>query len=321
MNEWGVDVSRWQGNFNFEKAKAEGIKFAILKAGGGDAGLYKDGKFERNYTECKNLNIPCGAYFFGCAMNVATAEREADYFVSLLKGKSIPMIVWYDVEGKMLNAANLASIVSAFINRVQAQGFPCGVYTNEWVFTGKLKGITINYKWVARWTKNPPSIKYNIWQFGGETNLLRSNRVAGVVCDQNYYVGGLVNIEPKPLPPIPEPEPKPTPSPKKSNEEIAKEVLAGKWGNGADRKKRLTDAGYSYSAVQNIVNKLVKEQKSKPAEPTKPIDNPIYYTVKSGDTLGKIAKKYGTTVEKLKSLNPQIKNVDLIYPKQKIRIR
>lgn len=42
---------------------------------------------------------------------------------------------------------------------------------------------------------------------------------------------------------------------KKSNEEIANEVIQGKWGNGADRKKRLTDAGYDYNAIQNIVNK------------------------------------------------------------------
>lgn len=45
---------------------------------------------------------------------------------------------------------------------------------------------------------------------------------------------------------------------KKSNEEIAKEVIAGKWGNGAQRKQRLTAEGYDYSAIQAIVNKLCK---------------------------------------------------------------
>lgn len=45
---------------------------------------------------------------------------------------------------------------------------------------------------------------------------------------------------------------------KKSNEEIAKEVLAGKWGNGQTRKDKLTQAGYNYSAIQSIVNKLLK---------------------------------------------------------------
>ena len=45
---------------------------------------------------------------------------------------------------------------------------------------------------------------------------------------------------------------------KKTNEEIAKEVLLGKWGNGIDRKNRLTSAGYDYSAVQKLVNELCK---------------------------------------------------------------
>ena len=44
---------------------------------------------------------------------------------------------------------------------------------------------------------------------------------------------------------------------KKSIDEIAKEVIAGKWGNGQDRKKRLTEAGYDYNTVQNKVNKLL----------------------------------------------------------------
>ena len=46
---------------------------------------------------------------------------------------------------------------------------------------------------------------------------------------------------------------------KKSNETIAKEVLAGKWGSGKERKKRLKAAGYNYAAVQKIVNKLYKK--------------------------------------------------------------
>ena len=44
---------------------------------------------------------------------------------------------------------------------------------------------------------------------------------------------------------------------KKSNEEIAREVIQGKWGNGADRKKKLTEAGYDYKTIQNLVNKML----------------------------------------------------------------
>lgn len=49
---------------------------------------------------------------------------------------------------------------------------------------------------------------------------------------------------------------KPATPTRKTNEEIAKEVLQGKWGNGADRKKRIVAAGYNYDAIQKIVNKL-----------------------------------------------------------------
>ena len=51
---------------------------------------------------------------------------------------------------------------------------------------------------------------------------------------------------------------KPTSSKLKSNETIAKEVIKGLWGNGTTRKKRLTEAGYSYTAVMKIVNKMLK---------------------------------------------------------------
>ena len=78
-----------------------------------------------------------------------------------------------------------------------------------------------------------------------------------------YY--GLGRKEtPKPAP-TPAPSPKPTPSPKKSNTEIAKEVIQGKWGNGAERKKRLEAAGYDYAAVQKEVERLLAGQK-KPAK-------------------------------------------------------
>lgn len=53
------------------------------------------------------------------------------------------------------------------------------------------------------------------------------------------------------------PAPAPAPAPKKTNEQIAKEVINGDWGNGAERKKKLTEAGYDYAAVQKLVNKML----------------------------------------------------------------
>ena len=61
-------------------------------------------------------------------------------------------------------------------------------------------------------------------------------------------------------------------TPTKSIDELAKEVIAGKWGNGEARKTALTKAGYDYSAVQSKVNELMKSGSSKPSTPTKSID-------------------------------------------------
>lgn len=52
----------------------------------------------------------------------------------------------------------------------------------------------------------------------------------------------------------------------KSNLDVAKEILGGKWGNGADRKKRLTEAGYNYEDVQGIVNALLTDTQFEPVE-------------------------------------------------------
>ena len=99
----------------------------------------------------------------------------------------------------------------------------------------------------------------------------------------------------------------------KTVDELAQEVLNGKWGNGDNRKNRLSSAGYDYSAVQARVNEKLKSS-SAPAA--------TYYTVRSGDTLSAIAKKYGTTVAKIQKLNSSlIKNPNLIIAGWKIRVK
>lgn len=101
-----------------------------------------------------------------------------------------------------------------------------------------------------------------------------------------------------------------TPTTTKTVDELAKEVIAGKWGNGDARKKALTEAGYSYSDVQARVNEMLKAPKAEPE----------YYTVVRGDTLTAIARKYGTTVNQLVEWNC-IKNPNLIYVGQRFRVK
>ena len=105
---FGIDVSHWQGDFNFANAKNnEGVEFAIIKAGGGDDGLYKDSRFEDNYRKCVECGLPKGAYFYGNAKSVADAKKEAEYFISILSGKKYEYPVFYDVEGKMITDINV----------------------------------------------------------------------------------------------------------------------------------------------------------------------------------------------------------------------
>lgn len=87
---------------------------------------------------------------------------------------------------------------------------------------------------------------------------------------------------------------------------LAKEVLAGKYGNGETRKVAL---GSRYSEVQKIVNGGT----AKPSSAT-------YYMVKSGDSLSKIASKYGTTYQNLAKIN-RISNPNKIYVGQRLRVK
>lgn len=106
--------------------------------------------------------------------------------------------------------------------------------------------------------------------------------------------------------PIPQQNSKPIK--KKSVAEIAKEVIAGKWGVGQDRVRRLENAGYSYRNVQNVVNRQLREKS-------------VYYIVKAGDNLSAIGKKYKVNLKDLIARNPQIKNPNIINVDQKIRIK
>ena len=113
---------------------------------------------------------------------------------------------------------------------------------------------------------------------------------------------GAVTAKPKPAKPAPAPA-------RKSDDAIVAEVIAGKWGNGSDRMRRLRQAGYPPSKIQQKVN--AKLGAAKPAVRT--------YTVRSGDNLSSIAARYGTTWQHLQQING-IANANLIYPGQTLRI-
>lgn len=259
---FGIDVSHWQGKFDFKRAKSEGVQFAILKIGGGDNVLYNDVSFEEYYQQCKEQGIPVGCYFFGHALNQKKALEEAQYWCNLMKGKQFDYPVFYDVEGDMLTLTKrqLTDIIKTVCDYVEEQGYWVGIYAsvntfNKEVYDAELKDYT---HWVARYSVSKPELVKEVvtqmWQFGGTTNLLRSNKIAGKVVDQNYcYVDFPTLIKEKGFNGFTKS------SNKKSNLEIAKEVIKGKWGNNPLRAIKLRLAGYDPKVIQVLVNDLLKK--------------------------------------------------------------
>ena len=97
MQKFGIDVSKWQKGFDFDKALAEGVEFVILR---GAYHTKKDTCFDTFYKQCKDRGIPVGVYHYTMAKNVAEAKREAEVMLGILAGKQFEYPVAFDVEEK-----------------------------------------------------------------------------------------------------------------------------------------------------------------------------------------------------------------------------
>lgn len=315
---FGIDISVWQRDINLAQAKAEGVNFTIIR---GAYGNKKDTAFETLYQRAKSNGLGVGVFWWTRAVNEAQAREEAQILIdNVLRGKQFEYPIYIDVEDSLLQnlgKAKVDAIITSALTTLEKAGYYAGFYMNRNWYNNYCNGASLSKRftcWLAQWSSAEVS-NFPMWQFGGETNYQRTNKVAGITCDQDYcYVdfpsiiknGGFNGYGKG----TPSPAPQPQPS-IKSNEELANEVIAGKWGNGEDRKNRLTQAGYDYYAVQSIVNQKLGAGKSSGAE---------YYTVQRGDNLTKIANRYGTTVNQLVAWN-NIANPNLIYAGQKLRVR
>lgn len=324
MQVFGVDISKHNKGLNLEKVKKAGAEFVIIRAGytGYSDGVTKakDPQFENFYTQAKQAGLQVGAYYFTCANSYDKGTSEAEWLIkNCLHGKQFELPVAIDVEDDtggrhwLLNAgtSRITAGILGFCDTLKSAGYYPIIYSNSDWFNNHidLTRLTEYDKWVASWSKAQPSIAHTIWQFGGETNKLRSNRLAGQIVDQDFlYVDYKKIMQAKNLNGFTSANT--SQGKKKTDTEIVAEVLDGKWGNGEARKQALTKAGYDYEKIQGIINqKLAQQSKVKK-----------YYTVKKGDTLTKIAWLYRTTVAELVSLNG-ITNPNLIYEGQKIRVK
>lgn len=262
--QFGIDISCWQKGINLSIAKNQGVKFAILRCGytGSSNGISKgiDNSFETFYKQCKSLNIPVGGYWFSRANTYEKGVNEAKFmYENCLKNKQFEYPIYIDVEDNIYQKKNKKGTTEAiigFCETLENLGYYVGIYANvDWfknyIDTDKLNAYD---KWIASWgTKRPSYPEGGMWQFGGETNHIRSNKIANKVCDQDYsYKDYPTIIKTKGLNGF-----KKQTVNKKSIDQLAKEVINGKWGNGAERKKHLTESGYNYDKVQKKVNEIL----------------------------------------------------------------
>lgn len=229
-----------QEGISFPALKQAGVKFAIIRAGFSTKKDVTMGKF---VADCKKHSIDYGFYWYSYAMSVEQALTEAEKCIEVIKNLSPTYPVFFDMEEKKqisgLNTDTRTKMAIAFCEKIRQAGFKPGVYANPSFmenYYDKSRIVGRYDLWLAHWTNSPdcPS-KYNygqtMWQWG--LDRIDEYDVDGDICFTDYS-------KKKPV--------------EKNIDQLADEVLAGKWDNGAERERLLTAAGYDYNAVQKKVN-------------------------------------------------------------------
>lgn len=160
-----IDVSGWQGDIDWAKAKADGVEGVIIRLGYGE-GNNADKKAQRNISECKRLGIPFGIYWYSYADTPALAKEEGADVVSKLKQfgvnpSDLAYPVYYDLEKwtweghKPPTDPNVYNnIVNNWYSALQSAGYKnLGVYSYTSYLQGPLKHADIYAKttWVAQY--------------------------------------------------------------------------------------------------------------------------------------------------------------------------
>lgn len=194
--KFGIDISRWQGMYDFEQALREGVRFAIFRCGGADdknIGMYYDSTYRRNYAECARLGIARGVYYLLDALSTEEAAEQARHCLSLVEGMKLQLPVFVDVEGEALDADNLTEIINRFCEVIKEAGYDAGVYASASPLINLIDVKAIkeagNDVWCASYTAEIPNIgvDIDIWQYGGGSdNFIRDVYVAGQAVDQNF---------------------------------------------------------------------------------------------------------------------------------------
>lgn len=259
---FGIDVSHHNGNIEWEHVAGTGKKFAILKCQYEAQSHRKDEYFEANYKGAGDHGIARGVYIYIARASMADPVADAESLLKHLNGRKLEYGIWLDLEDKSVDVkgkAYIRELVYKYADIFMKAGYYVGIYCNrDWYIRLIHDDLKRDFDfWIARYPSNDTgtynknsSLKPNnriavAWQYSSKGN------VAGVKtkCDLDVDYDGIVSLIAT------------TPT-RKTNEEIAKEVLEGKWGTARSnptRKKLLQMAGYDYAVIQKIVNDMIKK--------------------------------------------------------------
>lgn len=196
-----IDVSSWQGDIDWAKAKADGVEGAIIRLGfgwGNDA----DAKAQRNINECKRLGIPFGIYWYSYAEDASGSRQEGNDAVSKLRQfgvspNDLKYPVYYDLESwtwtghtPPTNPNVYNGIVNAWYGALQSGGYQnLGVYSYTSYLQGPLNNANIYAKtrWVAQYGPQMEFTAFGTndrgWQY---TSSGQINGISGSV-DMNAF--------------------------------------------------------------------------------------------------------------------------------------
>ena len=325
MSIKGLDVSRFQGEVDWERVKAAGYQFAMLRAGYGDDSV--DGQFRRNASECNRLGIPIGAYWFCYAASPENASQEADSCIRTVSGYRLDYPVCYDIEqasadyvekqGVSFTPALAQSLVKSFCGRVEDQGYFAMFYSNRSFYNTYLgAALAGRYAfWYARYTDTFDGTDCGIWQY---TSTGSVPGISGNVDLDLAYVdypsvirgAGLNHLDG--TAPVP-----PSPAPQYTTYVIQPgDTLSGIAQRFGTSVRTLAELNGISDPDKIYAGNTIRV----PENGSSGGSAPVYYTIRPGDTLSGIALKYGTTVSALARLNG-ISDPDKIYAGDRIRIQ
>lgn len=200
----GIDVSKYNGDINWDKVKKDGVDFVIVRVGyrgyGKSGTLCTDPNYKANIEGALAAGIKVGVYYFTEALTTDEAREEAEFCISKIKDYNITLPVAIDYEyptdgknpiGRMYNAkltkAEATANVKAFCAAVKKAGYTPLVYANKSDLSSLINGKTIGntYKvWLANYTtKTTYANSYEYWQY---TSSGKVNGITGKV-DCNFW--------------------------------------------------------------------------------------------------------------------------------------